>query len=141
MTSVLRKYSQIDPRLAYYLVLGNDISGLPMPMWRTITNGTTSTLMSVSEFTSNLIEDTASPISPKVGDLLKDLGRQITVYDPTVPGYPHIALFRQVLYIDQSLTTQTEGIGTTITFYICVWAQESISLSVQFKPHYVVRTG
>jgi len=140
MTSVLRKYSQIDPRFAYYLVL-SDTSGGPMPMWRTVQNGITSTLMSITEFTTNLIEDTSSPIIPKAGNLLKDLGRQITVYNPAVTGYPHIALFRQVLYIDQDRTAETEGIGAQITFYVCVWAQESTTLSVQFKPQYVVRTG
>jgi len=60
--------------------------------------------------------------------LLQDLGRQITVYDTTTPGIlgsPHIALFRQVLWVNG---LDTEGIhidasGNPINMgYICVWA-------------------
>ena len=144
MTSVLRKYSQIDPRMAYYLVL-QDIRAIDTPLWQIIPNQTPSSLMSITEFTTTMAKYTStndsSGIIVRVGDLLKDLGRQITVYNSAITGYPHVAVFRQVLYIDQTLAAETEGVGNSVTFYACVWAQEDPSGTTIFKPHYVVRTG
>jgi len=74
-----------------------------------------------------------------VRSLLKDLGRQITVYDSAQPGYPHVAVFRQVLYVDQTRALETEGIGNQVIFYVCVWAQESGG--TPFFTSSVVRTG
>jgi len=71
--------------------------------------------------------------------LLKDLGRQITVYDAAQVGYPHVAVFRQVLYIDQNASLETEGIGDKVIFYVCVWAQQSEGAT--FVTSSVVRTG
>jgi hypothetical protein len=131
---VLRRYAQIDPRSAFFTVLGS-----PLTTWTVDASGSSSSLMSVTQFTSNLSSDVSGLVI--VGDLLKDLGRQITVYDDTIAGYPHVAIFRQVLYIDNTLTSETEGIGDSVIFYICVWAQHDSSSSPQFTASRVARTG
>jgi hypothetical protein len=140
MTSVLRRYAQIDPRSAFFIVLES-----PLTTWTVDASGSSSSLMSFTQFTSNLTEGTFGGEEDLLimGNLLKDLGRQITVYDDTIPGYPHVAIFRQVLYIDNTQTSETEGIGTgiPIIFYICVWAQHDSDSFPQFTASRVARTG
>jgi len=77
---------------------------------------------------------TATPATFTSGNLLKDLGRQITVYDPTTPGSAHIALFRQVMQVIGP--AGNEGVSTNIA-YICTWEDGSGAYAV--AP--VARTG
>jgi hypothetical protein len=55
--------------------------------------------------------------------LLKDLGRQIVVYqDPRLRrGSPHLAIYRQVLPLDGS---QDEGVGTRKPCYVLVYSAD-----------------
>jgi len=100
--------------------------------------------MSITDFldyatnTDGTIGDGIEDLLP-ARSLLKDLGRQITVYDSAQVGYPHVAVFRQVLYIDQNAILETEGIGEKVIFYVCVWAQQSEGAT--FVTSSVVRTG
>jgi hypothetical protein len=136
MTSVLRKYSQIEPRSGYFLT-----QVTPFATWVVDASGSVNSLMSVTDFLANVrnasgtIKSTVIPIR----SVLKDLGRQITVYNSAQVGYPHVAIFRQVLYIDQTAIPETEGIGNNVIFYVCVWAQES--RGTPFVTSSVVRTG
>lgn len=136
MTSVLRKYSQIDPRSAFFIVLGPSLT-----TWTVDASGSSSPLMSITDFTSNVSQGSIGSEPPITGYRLKDLGRQITVYDETISGYPHVAVFRQVLFIDNTQLSETEGIGNGIIFYICVWAQHSTEYDPQFTASLVARTG
>ena len=83
--------------------------------------------------------------------LLQDLGRQITVYDNTTPGVigsPHIALFRQVLWVNG---LYAEGINIDVSGnpinmgYICVWADatpyRNVPAPYNFTVAPVARTG
>ena len=98
--------------------------------------------MSITDFVANATNTNGTfdieSLIP-AGSLLKDLGRQITVYDSAQVGYPHVAVFRQVLYINQTASTETEGIGDQVIFYVCTWSQ--VSGGTPFYTSSVVRTG
>lgn len=123
MTSVLRRYSQIEPRIKYFTVL-TDTSGY------TLNGGSISNpLMDASSYVA-AYTDTVTFLS---GVQLLDLGRSITVYNPTVTGSPHVGLFRQVMLVNGP---NIEGTNSTIA-YICTWADGS----GLFEPAAVARTG
>ena len=102
MTSVLRRYAQMDPRTQYFVVLS---PYTVIGYLNTSTSIPTSSLMTLADASVALAGQTPYP----TGTLLKDLGRQITVYDPTVPGSPHVATFRQVMLVNGQ---NVEGIPT-----------------------------
>jgi len=110
MTSVLRRYAQIEPRIQYFQPLTADT----IPGWTFLGTGLPSSVMTVSAF-----EATFEPVASLfVGNyLLKDLGRQITVYNSNVTGSPHVAVFRQVMQVNGP---NREGISSNIGF-ICTW--------------------
>jgi hypothetical protein len=108
MTSVLRRYSLIEPRIKYLTVI-TDCSGY------TLNSGSISNpLMDYPSFAAAYTKT----IDFFAASLVQDLGRAITVYDPTIPGSPHIALLRQVMLVNGP---GVEGINPNIA-YICTWA-------------------
>ena len=125
MTSVLRRYAQIEPRIKYMTVI-DDCSG-----WTLDVNQSSSSLMDISSFTYAM----SPTINYGSGYLLQDLGRQITVYNsaPSVQGSPHVAIFRQVMQVNGP---NMEGTSTNIA-YICVWNDGSATFPLAF----VARTG
>jgi len=130
MTSVRRRFAQIEPRIAFFIAL-DDVSGytvktnFPPP----------SPIMTVVDFTAAFdVSASEFHVTFPTGYLLKDLGRQITVYDPTIVGSPHIALFRQVMQVSGPLGN--EGVSTKIA-YICTWEDGSGAYQVAA----VARTG
>ncbi len=126
MTSVLKRFAQIDPSVQNFYVIG-DCSG-----WAITPSGISSPVMSVTDF--NTAFDPSSNIV--AGSLLKDLGRQITVYDPSTSlASPHVAIFRQVMVMNGA---SNEGISNRI-FYICVWTGSTPG--TPFPLARVVRTG
>ena len=126
MTSVLRQYSRIDPRIQYFIIL-DDCSG-----WTLDVNATSSPLMEVNAFLSAF-----SPSNVTQGLQFKDLGRQITLYNGSVVGSPHIAKFRQVMLVNGP---NIEGVSNTIV-YICVWVDDDITNTWDFLPVSVARNG
>jgi len=123
MTSVLRRYAQIEPRIKYFTVI-TDSSGYTLQ-----SGAISSPLMDASSFVAAYATTVA--FSPFVQ--LQDLGRSITVYNPSVTGSPHVGLFRQVMLVNGP---NIEGISGTIA-YICTWADGS----GLFEPAAVARTG
>ena len=123
MTSVLRRYSAIDPRTKFFTVL-TDCSGYTLNA-----QALSSSLMDAISFASSYTQ-TASFVAPS---LLQDLGRAITVYDPTLVGSPHIAVFRQVMLVNGP---GIEGINSNIA-YVCVWADGN----VVYEPATLARVG
>jgi len=123
MTSVLRRYAQIEPRIKYFNVL-TDVSGY------TLNSGSISgPLMDASSYVAAYTKT----IEFLPAAQLLDLGRSITVYNPRVTGSPHVGLFRQVMLVKGP---NIEGTSSTIA-YICTWADGS----GLFKPAAVARTG
>jgi hypothetical protein len=127
MTSVLRRYAQIEPRIQYFSVFPlSTVDG-----WTLNTNKVASPLMDISSF---LVSFTNTPAKFNDFYLLKDLGRQITVYNTTIVGDPHVAVFRQVMQVNGP---GIEGISSNIA-YICVW---TAGLNPSFVAAPVARTG
>lgn len=111
MTSVLRRYAQIEPRVQYFSVL----TMYPIEGWTLNSTATSSPTMTETAF---LAAFTSTPNTFTGYNLLKDLGRQITVYNPAIAGSPHVAVFRQVMGVNGP---GIEGISSNIA-YICTWA-------------------
>jgi hypothetical protein len=66
------------------------------------------------------------------GSLFKDMGRQVTVYDDSLPGSPHVATYRECQRVDGF---QTEGVptieaGYQASFWIRVWAADGSGVVV-----------
>ena len=122
MTSVLKRYAQIDPRVQFFTVLA-DCSG-----WTLDANETSSPLMTTTAFNAAYTEDVRIPVCY----LLKDLGRSITVYDPTTSA--HVAVFRQIMQVKGPVGN--EG-NSTFQAYICTWDDGS----GLYNPAFVARTG
>jgi len=127
MTSVLRRFAQIEPRIAFFTVL-DDVTGYTLDV-----SGSSSPVMTNTAFNAAF---TDTPSLFGLGWLLKDLGRQITVYDPTTPGSAHVAIFRQVMQVRGA--PGNEGISSNIA-YICTW--EDGSGVYGYAPAPVARTG
>lgn len=141
MSSILRTYSQIPTRAKYLL----GISGGVNPS--TISQASAFTLApgSFINVTSVATEDDINALSPGFivlqdlsGGLFKDMGRQITVYDPV--DHKHLAVFRQVQKVAGS---GSEGVGLSApltpesylaNIYVKVWAASGVGVVV-------VRTG
>jgi len=116
MTSVLRRYSQIDVRQQFMTVL--DISAVA--------------------YTYNITSNTPSaPVMTKTnfglayqftlvflqGQMLKDLGRFIHVYDPSNSNNLY-QVYRQVMLVDGLRGTAIyEGVTPKIG-YICTWSAD-----------------
>ena len=142
MTSVLKRYAQMDPRTQYFLALDS------VPCY--VDNSTSiniSRLMTRSDVSTAFLLMPV-PAAYPVGSLLKDLGRQITVYDPAIPGSPHIAIFRHVMLVNG---LNVEGIPTLTPpgppytppnsfAYICTWV-DAPGRPAPFVLAEVARTG
>ena len=137
MTSVLRKYAIPEERTQYFTILATGT----IKEYTLKAGGILSSLMTVSDFTTAF--DVSSQ-SFTAYSLLRDLGRQITIYNETIEGSPHIAIFRQVQFVNG---TNTEGISPLNTirllpFYLCVWTDSSPGTSTsQFQLEQVARVG
>lgn len=119
MTSVLRRYAQIEPRIQYFIVL-DTVQGYI----NTSNFVSTSPLMTLTDFSGAFVAGGAQIAS---ATLLKDMGRQITVYDPA-NNNAHIAIFRQVMLVNGLNVEGVPTISTGIPYvppnsytYICTW--------------------
>ena len=136
MTSVLKRYSQIDARTRFFV----SIEAQPSITNYTITNDPTTGVVDIADVTPGV--GIPAPFS-----LLKDLGRTIYVYDSSVatqdePNGPQVAILRHVQVVNGLLT---EGVGGTAagnfnSYWIATWVSgpgsyKSISLAR------VARTG
>jgi len=150
MTSVLRRYAQIDSRTQYFIVLTSSVQAYI----DNLTNSKLSSLMTLTDVAAAFLP--ADPtISYTTGTLLKDLGRQITVYDPNANN-AHIAIFRQVMLVSGQNTEGVPTLNPPIPYpnpptvppyspansfaYICTWVDHS-SRSAPFVLAEVARTG
>lgn len=115
MTSVLKRYSQIDARIRYFA----NVDPPQQLTTYTITNAPTTGVVDIADVTSDI---------PLSAPLVKDLGRTIYVYDSSVatqdePIGPQVAVLRQVQVVNGSLT---EGVGGTAagnfnSYWIATW--------------------
>ena len=142
MSSVLRTFSQIPVRAKYLLVAastgGNavitgdasQVSAFTLAAGAFLTVTSVATVADVSDGAGYAI---VTDISGSNGALYKDLGRQITIYDPA--DHAHLAVFRQVQVIDG---IETEGVCAAADYcaqtFVKVWGADGLGVVV-------VRTG
>jgi hypothetical protein len=97
MSSATSSFAQIAGRVKFLLTT-QDISGY-------VVDGLRSTLAtSVNDL---LVDSEKVAIDPST--LLKDLGRQIVLYNDALPGSPHLATFRQVQVVSGPTTEGVDG--------------------------------
>jgi hypothetical protein len=116
MTSVLKRYSLIEQRIAYFTVI-TDCSG-----WTLTAGAISGPVMDVSGFLASY----ATTTSFNASNLVQDLGRSITVYDPNVAGSPHTALLRQVMLVNGP---GVEGNNSNIA-YVCTWSDGNTNIDL-----------
>jgi hypothetical protein len=143
MTSVLRRYDQISPRIRYFLVTVDpadapDSSGnlsSPEVFAFDVSQGLLDPVTMVADISLNDLTPGAPPVAVDltVGELYRDLGRSIYVINPLGAGGLQVAIFRQVMPVSGSIS---EGIPADVTNsrYIKVWAANGGGV-------YVTRTG
>jgi hypothetical protein len=132
MSSALKKWGQIDSRIKYFMAFG-DVSGYTLQTGVLIADFITST---------EDVIGTGGAWNPpttiaSTGNLLKDLGRMITVYDDGISGNPHTAIYRQVQVVNG---IATGGVGGTRpngynSYWIKVWSADGMDMAK------VARTG
>jgi hypothetical protein len=135
MSSTLRTVAQIPARNKYLVGVGSATSGA-------LSAATTAGVVAddcyaftcnESALSSSLLPSGTTAISGAVkadyaaGDLFKDLGRQLVIYDSATDA--HIAVFREVQPVDNA---GTEGVGATggTPLFIKVWAASGLGVLV-----------
>jgi hypothetical protein len=145
MTSVLRRYAQTDPKTGFFTGFPNDISGTSpfyeITVWRDISGQTSNSIMDISGFQAAFNDISYNETYTQ--RLFKDLGRQIVIYNSTVPTFPHVAIMRQVMLVNGY---NIEGISDVPPFarnlyYICTWNDGSTATNTLFPLAPVARTG
>jgi len=121
MTSVLRRYAQIDPRTQNVYV----IEAANFYTYDSTQSIPSSPVMTTTDFRSSYGNNTG--VFP-AGSLLKDMGRSIQVYEPTLSNNT-MYIFRQMMLIDG---VNYEGISNQIG-YVCTWASSWVT---PYNPDY-----
>ena len=139
MTSVLRTFSQIPVREKYLLAVIDSSGGNTDNVFATnveafsITSGAYIDITSVATEADISNAAGVAVYNITAGWLFKDLGRQITVYDPA--DHKHLAVYRQVQYVSGG---ETEGVCNAANYcaniFVKVWSADGAGVVV-------VRTG
>jgi hypothetical protein len=139
MTSVLKRYSQIDERVRYFV----NFPDAEFPHYYTISSGNKTGVVDISDISGGV---------PQVdNDFMKDLGRTIYVHDAAVadesPVGPRVAILRQVQLVNGPGSEGVYGSAGNMfkSFWIATWvATDStpyIRGNVSIKLAQVSRTG
>ena len=121
MTSVLRRYSQMDSRTQYFFVLDVSCTGYTFNTRSPISSAP---VMSIADFNTAY----APTMQYLVGFMLKDLGRFIHVYDPNSSNNLY-QIYRQVMLVGPQRPTNSagfEGVTSQIS-YVCTWSADNTS--------------
>ena len=134
---MLRRYAQTEPRTGYFTVL----PVTPFAVWSDISGAKPLSVLDISGF--NAIFGSYTTITLTSTSLLKDLGRQIVIYDSTNVNCPHIAIMRKVMVVNGY---DIEGISvmppySTNLYYICTWHDGSVQNDTLYPIAPVARTG
>ncbi len=139
MSSVLRHVAQIPSRVKYFLVTDEEVATGDVPETGAFSMdagnyAVVGSMISIAAFnalgSSSRIDVDPSPGAFDDGALLKDMGRQITIFDGTVAGQPHIAVYREVQRVNGTATAP----AWNSTLFVKVWAADGTNVGV-------IRTG
>lgn len=117
MTSVLRRFAQINPRSQFMVVI--EEAGAPYVIYNPVSNITSEPVMAKEDFIQ------AYPLADlffPAGSMIKDLGRFIHVYDPANSNNLW-QVYRQMMLVSG---TAQEGISSKIG-YVCTWSADGTS--------------
>ena len=128
MSSALRRFAQIPPRIGYFLVTGTfdtegpvDLIDAPaLDLSGTTTIASLNTFVNVADMGANFDQMSTS----YSGRLLKDLGQEIIIVDA---NSNHVARYRHVLLMDNAAA---EGIGASRNFLVRTWAADGNNVQV-----------
>lgn len=155
MSSTLRKFSQIPVRTKYLLgvAAGTDPEADDGALFGTggasvirVTNGAFTSIGPVATTTDITAAIVANPGATATavftaavpgptylgGKLFKDLGRQLTVYDDTLPGDLHIATYRECQLVSGAAVEGVPQGSPTYgaDYYVRVWAADGTGVAV-----------
>jgi len=134
MSSTLRTVAQIPPRIKYLVAVAatSDCSA------NILADTCYSFTCAAGTFSESLISNTAAAAIPiasltkddfAAGDLYKDLGRQLVIYDATTDA--HLIIYRAVQIVDDDVAGD-EGVPPTYPTarYVRVWAASGAGVRV-----------
>lgn len=134
MTSVLKRYAQLEPRTQYFIAFGEDI-----PTYTFASNRHTG----VADITDVVNPLVLYPVT--IGSRLKDLGNTVYVYDtdPATQQRVQVAVMRLVQPVNGQFT---EG-NSAPPFWIATWVStppvysspDTVPITIELAP--VARTG
>ena len=126
MSSATRSFAQIPARVKYFLfdsTAATSDEPVPTTSIFTLPVGTYADLTSMA--TAEEVNDVANtdPSFPAT-NLLKDMGRQITIYDPATSA--HLAIYREVQVVNG---VGSEGVGGSApdwqsNYFVKVWSAD-----------------
>jgi hypothetical protein len=132
MSSTLRSYAQIPARAKYFLWnVGDQETDQDVPVTSifTLPVGAYADLTSMATAAAvNAVAET-DPSLPQ--GLLKDMGRQITIYDPDTKL--HLAVYREVQLVDGVASEGVSGSaanGWNSTYFVKVWDAAGAGVNV-----------
>lgn len=136
MTSVLRRYDQIEPRIRYLLV--NQAVNPALPTTNLSSGGVTAFTVPQGTFgpidtihDANMASITGAVVTPlAVGQLYRDTGRSLYVYDVLGAGGTQVAIFRQVILMRRGYGSEGINNWTGPSIYIKVWAATGTGILV-----------
>jgi hypothetical protein len=134
MSSTLRTVAQIPPRIKYLVAVAATSDGSANILADTCYSFT----CAAGTFSESLISNTAAAAVPiasltadnfATGDLYKDLGRQLVIYDATTDA--HLIIYRAVQIVDDDAAGD-EGVPPTYPTarYVRVWAASGAGVRV-----------
>lgn len=126
MTSVLRRYDQIEPRIRYLLVnqapqfdVSANLSSGGVTSF-TVPQGTFGPIDTIQDGTLASYGALINPLA--IGSLYRDTGRSLYVYDVLGAGGTQVAIFRQVILMRRGYNSEGILNWTGRTIYIKVWS-------------------
>lgn len=133
MSSTLRKIAQIPSRVKYLVAVGSPTSTVATQTTAGVAADTCYAFTcDEGALSSSLLPSGTTAISGAAaysyaaGDLFKDLGRQLVIYDSATDA--HLAVFRQVQLVNGA---GAEGVGATLpATFIKVWAATGVGVLV-----------
>lgn len=134
MTSVLRAHPQIPVRVKNMMAVAPAVipEGYTSPLELSAFTMPVGSFIQVSSVATadRITEVGYTPFDiPLAGTLFKDMGRQITVYDPV--DYKHLALYRQVQLVSGA---ETEGVCSDASYcaniFVKVWSADGLGVVI-----------
>lgn len=134
MTSVLRRYDQINPRVRCLLVVAAPIFDVSLNLSSggvtafTVPQGTFGPVDTIQD--GSLASYGATLQALTIGTLYRDMGRSLYVYDVLGAGGTQVAIFRQVKLMYNGYGSEGIYSWTGPSVYVKVWSATGFGVAV-----------